>query len=364
MQSKNRLVVAAAGTGKTSLLVDQAILYKNEPTLITTYTLNGCEEIKKKFIQKRGYIPPWVTIMSWYQFLLRECVRPYQSILYPSRISSVFFPESPELFYGKHRYVSESKDFNKFYFVAQNKIIERNVSKFAVRCNEATQGLVTTRLAMLYKHILIDEIQDLAGWDLSLIEQILSSTSETILVGDPRQCTYLTNHSTKNKNRTGLLVLDFFKELEKENLLTIDTMSESYRCSQKICDFANKIYPGLPPMSAIREETLHDGIFYIRDDAVEMYVKKSQPKILRWDKRVNIFGFPASNIGDVKGLTFENVLIMPTLDMIKFLEGGVLNSSKQVSLAKFYVAVTRAKTQVVFIYSGSKDLRIQQLSDV
>lgn len=43
----NRLIVAAAGSGKTTYLIEQA-LKSNGQTLITTFTIDNESEIKKK----------------------------------------------------------------------------------------------------------------------------------------------------------------------------------------------------------------------------------------------------------------------------------------------------------------------------
>ena len=46
----NRLIVAAAGSGKTTYLIEQA-LKSNGQTLITTFTIDNESEIKKRIIE-------------------------------------------------------------------------------------------------------------------------------------------------------------------------------------------------------------------------------------------------------------------------------------------------------------------------
>ena len=46
-------------------------------------------------------------------------------------------------------------------------------------------------------YIFIDEVQDLAGSDLELIKLLFKTNSNTTLVGDPRQVTYLTHNEKK-----------------------------------------------------------------------------------------------------------------------------------------------------------------------
>jgi superfamily I DNA/RNA helicase len=67
----NSLIIAAAGSGKTTYLVDIALKKPNESILITTYTESNEQEIKRKFISEVGAVPPNVTITTWFSFLLK-----------------------------------------------------------------------------------------------------------------------------------------------------------------------------------------------------------------------------------------------------------------------------------------------------
>lgn len=80
--SKNRLMIAAAGSGKTTFLVKEALSVKDKNVLITTYTEANEAEIRKIIVQEtKGYIPENITIQTWFSFLLQHGVRPYQSIM-------------------------------------------------------------------------------------------------------------------------------------------------------------------------------------------------------------------------------------------------------------------------------------------
>ena len=50
----NRLIIAAAGSGKTTYLVRQA-MQQSDSVLITTYTIANELEIRKKFVELNGY---------------------------------------------------------------------------------------------------------------------------------------------------------------------------------------------------------------------------------------------------------------------------------------------------------------------
>ena len=80
--SKNKLMIAAAGSGKTTFLVKEALGVEDKNVLITTYTEANEAEIKKNIIEEtKGYVPKNITIQTWFSFLLQHGVRPYQSAM-------------------------------------------------------------------------------------------------------------------------------------------------------------------------------------------------------------------------------------------------------------------------------------------
>ncbi|MFH0906204.1 MAG: UvrD-helicase domain-containing protein, partial [archaeon] len=78
--SNNKLIIAAAGSGKTTFLVNEA-LKKEGNVLITTFTEANEAEIKNKIIKIRKCIPSNIIIQTWFSFLLQHGVRPYQDSL-------------------------------------------------------------------------------------------------------------------------------------------------------------------------------------------------------------------------------------------------------------------------------------------
>ena len=53
-------------------------------------------------------------------------------------------------------------------------------------------------------------------------------------------------------------------------------------------------------------------------------------------------------MGESKGLSIPNVIIYPTGDMKKWLKGNKVDWAPE-TLAKFYVAITRASESVAFV---------------
>ncbi len=202
---KNKLIIAAAGSGKTTYLVNQARNIKDQNVLITTYTEANEEEIRKKF---NGRIPKNITIQTWFSFLLQHGVRPYQSVLndelHNKKIG--FFLVSGI----SAQYKSEEKKFNEHYFTKDFKIYSDKISKFVMKCDEKTNKEVMNRISRIYPNIFIDEVQDLAGYDLEILKLLFNSSSDILLVGDPRQGTYSTNNARKNNKFKQSQITYFF----------------------------------------------------------------------------------------------------------------------------------------------------------
>lgn len=85
----DKLIIAAAGSGKTTYLIHEALKFPNEKILITTFTEANEQEIRNKFIELYGFIPTNVTIQTWFSLLLQHGVKPYQSMIYEGGCSRI-----------------------------------------------------------------------------------------------------------------------------------------------------------------------------------------------------------------------------------------------------------------------------------
>ena len=133
-------------------------------------------------------------------------------------------------------------------------------SQFACAVIDESGGLPLRRFEQIFDHLYIDEVQDLAGYDLDLVEHLLNSDVSITLVGDVRQATYRTNPSAKNSAYAGLKIIRKFDEWCKEDHTKIEHHNYSYRCIQAICDFADQFYPDLHKTESRNKITTdHDG---------------------------------------------------------------------------------------------------------
>jgi DNA helicase II / ATP-dependent DNA helicase PcrA len=345
MPSTKEIIVAAAGSGKTSRIVKEA-LATSKRSVIITYTLNNTEEIRKKIFEINGSIPNNITVMTWFTFLLHDLVRPYQNFIYEPRVESLYFVQ------GQSTQGIRKSNIATYFFSGGKNIYSDKISEFAAMCNTASNGLVLDRLSHVYDHIYIDEVQDLAGYDLDLVELLLNSPINITVVGDNRQATYQTNNSPKNKRYIGVKVLEKFKVWEKAKKCTIQYLQHSHRCNQAICDLADAFYPTLPKTTSRNlENSGHDGVFVISSAQINEYTNNFKPQVLRYNRTTKCEGQEAINFGDAKGLTFDRILIFPHGPLKRLLETGDFKSV-EASPAKLYVAVTRARNSVAIVYDG------------
>jgi DNA helicase-2/ATP-dependent DNA helicase PcrA len=360
----NRLIIAAAGSGKTTYLVNKALEIKDSQILITTFTEENEKEIINKFIEINGIVPSNVIIQTWFSFLLQHGVKPYQSLISEINITGLLLVNEKSGFRGCYKgrpvYYPES-NVNKFYFSNSGKIYSDKIAKFVFRCNELSCGCIIDRLSKIYAYIFIDEIQDMAGYDLELIKLLIQSNSNLIMVGDPRQVTYHTHNEQKNSAYKCGSIENYIKDKCKKNTCTIDntTLNKSYRNNKSICDFANSIFPEYEACESEQNKTSsHDGVFLVKPKDVDEYLKLYSPIQLRDSVKVKINkNFRAINFGNSKGLTLDRVLIYPTTPITEWLEDNSKKMKDQ-SRSKFYVAVTRAIYSTAIIYDYKKDTNI------
>ncbi len=87
MPSANRIILACAGSGKTTTIVDDVCADASRKAALITYTINGTDELVKIACERYRAVPSHAVISTWYAFLLRHFIRPYQTQLYKPRVS-------------------------------------------------------------------------------------------------------------------------------------------------------------------------------------------------------------------------------------------------------------------------------------
>ncbi|MBW6488630.1 hypothetical protein [Sulfurimonas sp.] len=143
-----------------------------------------------------------------------------------------------------------------------------------------------------------------------------------------------------------------YNEQCKKVSVEIDEISLncSYRNNEFICQFSSTLFPNYSvPSSSQNDEVEHKGIFFIKESDIDIYLAQYQPLQLVWNRGTKVnTSFSVMNFGESKGLGFDRVLIYPTKPILDFvLKNKNLDGT---SRAKFYVAITRARYSVAFVY--------------
>lgn len=355
----NKLILAGAGTGKTTYIVEEAIKEKKR-ILITTYTIKCRDEIKHKIIDILGYIPCNIIVQTWFSFLLDHGILPYKKDLAINKINGICFVEGKSgvkyktkqgipVYYGE-------KDFDKYYFDNNCRIYTDKISKLVIKINEASNGLVFKRIGLIFDKIYIDEVQDLVGYDLDIIKRMAENTKNLLIVGDPRQNVYNTHCDSKYDKYSNGQIDKFIINECKTIGFEIDktSLNTCRRCHKDIVEFLNDFYPEYERLNKIDISTKDEqGVFVIRTSDVEKYLEKYNPIQLRYSKRTKIIDkYNVDNYRNSKGATYDRTLIYPTNDFKEYLKSNKVISSLSTKNA-IYVALSRAINSVAIIYDGN-----------
>lgn len=353
MPSNNTIKIAAAGSGKTWGICHNALSLVTEAEqikkiLITTFTNKGIEAIERELKkQNYGVLSNQIVLRSWYEFLLYDLIRPYQT--YIAGINEIRSFDFSNI-YGSpnfHRQGTKSRYINPHGDVRAN-----FASELVIQLNTKSNGCVIERLQKIYSHIFVDEIQDMAGYDLDIISLLMESDISTICVGDGKQATYKTHNTRKGRGQTGSNIWTFFYNAKDKGNTGIVNDTCSRRFNRRICRFANFLFPNENNITtSMNEQTEHDGVFLICKNDVNAYYNYFHPTVLKYDKNTPTYGYNSLNFGQCKGLTFDRVLIFPNEPMKNFIRGKSLSSPY-----KYYVAVTRPKYSLAIVVDKLPDI--------
>lgn len=212
-----------------------------------------------------------------------------------------------------------------------------------------------------YSKIYLDEMQDLAGYYLVLIEELLQTDTEMLLFGDPRQVTATVRAGEKYRRYGNGGIEEFIRdkcsdycEIDKE------TLKESYRMNPGICAFASAVYEQYEEITSRQTElTGHDGVFLVNEADVEEYLRKYNPMQLRNRKSIKIHEeYPSKMIADTKGEEYDRILLYPAARMVTWMYNHE-NEIQKRNRENFYQALTRARYSVGIVYDYDDDTHIE-----
>ena len=328
-----RLILAVAGSGKTTLLISSLDLEKR--FLIVTYTDNNVAHIRRCIINKFGCMPRNITLLSYFQFLIQVCYRPFLKDKVSARGITWKIPDD----------WTRYKKNCEHYMTPQRFLYHNRISKLCME--EGCSYLIKTRIEKFYDCFMFDEVQDLGGHDFNLIQSIMPTAIDCLFVGDFFQHTFDT--STDGKVNSGLYKdLSKYKKLWSKSGISVDetTLSNSYRCSPTICAFVSQNLQINISSHRIDDSTIT--LINNQTDADRLFNDPSKVKL--FFKEASKYQCYAENWGKSKGLdTFQDVCIVLNETILNAYRGNSLHQLKPSTLNKLYVACTRARGDIFLI---------------
>lgn len=331
-----QVIFAVAGSGKTTHIVNS--LSVNKRSLIVTYTISNFENLSGKIAEKfHGNWPENITLLTYYQFLFRFCYKPFLSDQIKAR--GIIYKPNP------NQYVKQN---NISYFLSSGGYFYSN--RLALYINQNLSAQVKRRIEKYFDEFIIDEIQDIAGRDFTLLETLMGTNVNMLFVGDFYQHTY----DTSRDGTANCRLFDNFSTYEarfinKGFVSDRTTLVNSWRCGKKICDFISANL-GINISSNRFTSDKEPDILFVSDPA-SMESILTNPAIIKLHfKESYRFGAGRRNWGDTKGEdNHEDVCVMLNKTTAKCYKTGKLCDLTSTTRNKLYVAITRAHGNVYLI---------------
>jgi DNA helicase II / ATP-dependent DNA helicase PcrA len=287
-----RLILAVAGSGKTTYLVDQ--LSESSRTLIITYTNNNLTHLRNAVIRKFGFIPSGIKLYTYFKFAYSFCYKPHLAL--KVRAKGINFDAIPARFAtGDSQYITSGE---RFY--------HNRIAKYFI-----TQGILTdikARIEKYYDAVYIDEIQDFGGNDFNILPTIASANVNVLFVGDFYQHTFNTSSDGPvNKN----LYADLTKYIArfKKMGLTPDNTSlvKSRRLTADTCRLINQYLGiGIEPYHPARTSKVTE-----TSDSTEIAGLMSSPDVVKlFYREHHKYNCYSRNWAECKGEEFDSAVVV------------------------------------------------------
>ncbi|NVD28599.1 AAA family ATPase [Parasphingorhabdus flavimaris] len=324
-----QLIFAVAGSGKTTKILDA--IDDNQRSLIITYTHENRRSLEAGIVHKFGHLPKHVTVVTYFSFLYRFCVRPYFS--YELRDRSFTWKAPP-------RFPSWRKNDDRHYMNGAGYIYANRAAKLISEFDAVND--INARLARHFDCFFVDEVQDFAANDFNLLLALTDADLEIMLVGDFFQHTFDTSRDgqvKKNLHKKG--VEAYLNEFRRVNI-DIDTKSldKTYRCSPSVCDFITNVV-GIPIISHRTEDST---VQFVDDAETALNLARAPGNVTLFLRNYRKFDCHANNWGRSKGLnSYQDVCVALNPGTFKHVSRGTVDQLPNETRNKLYVACSRAR---------------------
>lgn len=327
----SRLILAVAGSGKTSYLIDR--LDETSQVLVITYTINNYHNIRLRIIKRFGYMPDNIVLFSYFSFLYSFCFKPFLNMRLGTKGIN-FNPCRNRFAKNRERYIDRS-----------GRLYSNRIAKLLEEVEVIPD--IKKRLNKYFDRILIDEIQDFAGHDFNLLPAIVSTGLDVTLVGDFFQHTFDTSRDG-NINKNLHNDHDGYKSRCGDIGLVVETslLRRSYRCSPSVCAFVTD-HLGIDIQSH-RDDATNIALIKDQDEADVIFADNEIIKLFYKDS--GKYPCRSSNWGGVKGDDhFGKICVVLNGASYSAYQQNSLRRLAPQSRNKLYVAITRARDDLYFV---------------
>ena len=327
-----RVIFAVAGSGKTTLLIRR--LREDRRTLILTFTVNNEAHLRTQIINRFGFIPGGIRVMTWFEFLHGFCFRPFLQEQLTSR--GLSFAQPP---------LRVPRTNARHYQDSAGRLYHRRLAHLLT-----ARGLlqdIRTRLARYYDELFVDEVQDFAGHDFNFLLELCRAEISVLCCGDFYQHTFDTSHDG-NVNSTLHDDITRYEARFRAAGIMVDreTLSRTWRCSATVCEFIT----GQLDIRIAAHGT-HTTLIEMVTDAERTAALHADNTVIKlFYREHHRYGCHSLNWGVSKGLDhFQDVCIVMGSAHWKLLTRQELTALPPSSRNRLYVACSRARGNIYFV---------------
>ncbi len=327
----NQIILAVAGAGKTTYIVEKLTLI--EKALIVTYTNNNYENLRKSILEKFGFIPPNISIKTYFSFIHSFCYLPFLKDECDTK--GILFKPNKNLYAkGDSRYISKN---GRLYF---NRI-SKYISEKGIFDN------ILKRIERYFDILYFDEIQDFAGHDFNFLSGLSKLKIPQLYVGDFYQHTFDTSRDGAVNRTLHDNYLKYKGRFEK-NGFTIDekTLSRSYRCGPAICKYITENLGINIKSHKIDSSTIQ----FVDDKKIIKTILFRNDIIKLFYQKHYSFAKYTRNWGDSKGENhYQDICVSLNDSTLLKYNKATLQELPEQTKNKLYVALTRANRNVFMV---------------
>lgn len=346
---KTKIYLAKAGTGKSYYATHCLTEFNQKNVYFLTYT-NQNKQVLFKNLRSSKLNFNYKKVSNWFTFLMENFIFPFQSYIrkkYTITLEKIDW---------------DSEGGKKEASFSNNKGILYGYKIAALILNSRIYIPAIKRLVKYFNYIVIDEFQDITGDDLRLLQILIrgtvNNTLTLILFGDLCQA---------NVEKTSFSSLyTKITDIENEvafvyhlyggiNFVEVDNtlLQKSRRITSKNAEF---IREKMDIMIYSDQNKKCVSPYLVKKEEISNIFNKVE-KILIWNKSIlaklsNIeWKNKAINWGVSKGETYNgSIAVVLPASVYKAYKNNSYKDLKPVTFNKFYVAITRSKSQVYFVY--------------